>query len=183
MRARLSALLACGMLAAHGMLAACAPRPMDGAYRDTGQPLSVTTRSDASRLAGDWVLRRATPDAAGLTQVSYLPGPAEAFALTRRVCDDDTGRCELRRSTRAATPLGMNRWRLAGESAPQEIWVVWVDEGYRTAAIGTPDGSFGWILDRAATGGEDRITAARDILEFNGYSAGALRARGTGGDT
>ena len=177
MRARLSALLA------FGVLAGCAAPSVDGPYRDTGQPLSVTTRSDPSRLAGDWVLRRATPDAAGLIQVSYLPGRAEAFALTRRVCDDDTGRCELRRSTRAATPLGMNRWRLAGEGVPQEIWVVWVDEGYRTAAIGTPDGSFGWILDRAATGGEDRITAAGEILEFNGYSAGALRARGRGGDT
>jgi apolipoprotein D and lipocalin family protein len=177
MRARLFALLACGMLAG------CAAPPTGGPYRDTGQPLSVTTRSDASRLAGDWVLRRATPDAAGLTQVSYLPGPAQAFALTRRVCEDDTARCELRRSIRAATPLGMNRWRLAGDGAPREIWVVWVDEGYRTAAIGTPDGSFGWILDRAATGGEDRITAAREILEFNGYSTGALQARGTGGDT
>lgn len=177
MRARLFALLA------FGVLAGCAAPSVDGPYRDTGQPLSVTTRSDPSRLAGDWVLRRATPDAAGLTQVSYLPGRAEAFALTRRVCEDDTGRCELRRSTRAATPLGMNRWRLAGEGAPQEIWVVWVDEGYRTAAVGTPDGSFGWILDRAATGGEDRITAAQEILEFNGYITGALQARGTGGDT
>ncbi|SHL32159.1 apolipoprotein D and lipocalin family protein [Roseovarius litoreus] len=180
MRAFLSAMLACVMLTA------CAQPPGNGVYRDTGQPLSVTTRSDASRLAGDWVVRSATPDEAGLTHVTYLgrtgADRGEAFALTRRVCDENA-RCELRRSTRAAMPLGMNRWRLAGDETPREIWVVWVDEGYRTAAIGTPDGSFGWILDRAATGGADRITAAREILEFNGYSAGALRARGTGGDT
>jgi len=176
MRGGLSAMLACLTLTA------CAAPPTGGAYRDTGQPLSVTTRSDASRLAGDWVVRSSTPNEAGLIGVSYLTGTGEAFALTRRVCDD-TARCELRRTTRAAMPLGMNRWRLAGDQTPQEIWVVWVDEGYRTAAIGTPDGSYGWILDRAASGGGDRITAARDILEFNGYTTGALRARGTGGDT
>lgn len=175
MRAALPAMLVCLMLTA------CAAPSTGPAYRDTGQPLSVTTRSDASRLAGDWVVRRSTPNEAGLIGVTYLTG-TEAFALTRRVCDD-TGQCDLRRTTRAATPLGMNRWRLAGDSAPREIWVVWVDEGYRTAAIGTPDGSFGWILDRAARGGSDRITAAREILEFNGYTTGALQVRGTGGET
>ena len=61
--------------------------------------------------------------------------------------------------------------------------MVWVDEGYRTAAIGTPDGSFGWVLDRAASGGGDRITAAREILEFNGYDEGALRMRPEGDNT
>ncbi|MCZ0812488.1 MAG: lipocalin family protein [Pseudomonadota bacterium] len=166
-------------------LAACASAPTGPGYRDTGQPLSVTTRSDHARLSGDWVLRATTPptpEMAGLIAVGYNPGETDRFTFTRRVCDAD-GACETRRVTRTATVLGPNRWRLSGPSGALELWVVWVDEGYRTAAIGTPDGSFGWVLDRAPSGGADRITAAREILEFNGYAERALGPRQEGDDT
>ena len=163
-------------------LAACATVPSGTAYRDTGQPLSVTTRNDTSRLAGNWIVRAATPDDAGPIAVAFRNGDgADSFAITRRVCAANT--CEARRTTYTAPRLGPNRWRLAAPDAPTEIWVVWVDEGYRTAAFGTPDGSFGWILDRAATGGTDRLRAAREILEFNGYRPGAIAMRHTGDDT
>jgi apolipoprotein D and lipocalin family protein len=65
------------------------------------------------------------------------------------------------------------RWRASG-GAP-EIWLLWVDTGYRTAALGTPDGSFGMILDRSATGGTDRIAAARDIFDWFGYDLTKLQ--------
>ena len=57
---------------------------------------------------------------------------------------------------------------------PQTLVIMWVDEGFRTAAIGTPSGSFGWIIDRNRNGGEDRIKAAREVLEFNGYNMARL---------
>ncbi len=171
--------LAC--LAAALLLVGCAAAPTGPAYRDTGQPLSVTTRSDPARLAGDWELRAATSDDAP-TVLTYRPSPAgDSFALARRICADGT--CETRRATYDAHRLGPNRWRLAGPGAPPELWLVWVDEGYRTAAFGTPDGHFGWIVDRAATGGQDRIRAAREILEFNGYKPGALVMRRKGDTT
>lgn len=163
-------------LAALTLLTACATTPTPS-YRNTDQPLSVTTRHDAARLAGEWRVRAATPDDTSLTAVTYRPGGQEAFALTRRICNE-SGACEPRRSTYPAKPLGPNRWALrAADGAEWQIWVVWVDADYRTAAIGTPDGRFGWVLDRAATGGEDRITAAREILDFNGYQTGALIPR------
>ncbi|OZA12383.1 MAG: hypothetical protein B7Y02_07410 [Rhodobacterales bacterium 17-64-5] len=49
-----------------------------------------------------------------------------------------------------------------------------MDEGYRTLAIGTPDGSFGFVLDRGPAAA-DRMTAARQIFDFNGYDVSALR--------
>ncbi|MCP5036327.1 MAG: hypothetical protein GY945_01870 [Rhodobacteraceae bacterium] len=55
-----------------------------------------------------------------------------------------------------------------------EYWVLWVDEDYRTAAIGTPSGTFGWIIDRERSGGEDRIVAAREVLEWLGYDMNRL---------
>lgn len=58
-----------------------------------------------------------------------------------------------------------------------EYWVLWVDADYRTAAIGTPSGSFGWIIDRKRTGGADRLKAAADMLAFNGYATDRLQTR------
>jgi apolipoprotein D and lipocalin family protein len=52
---------------------------------------------------------------------------------------------------------------------------MWMDADNRTAAIGTPGGSFGWIMDRKATGGDDRIQAAREIMEWQGYDMSLTR--------
>lgn len=52
-------------------------------------------------------------------------------------------------------------------------WVLWVDSGYRTLALGTPDGRFGFVLDRGRIG-PDRLTAAAEIFDFNGYSKARL---------
>ena len=145
-------------------------------YRDTGQPLSVTTRHDTARLAGDWVVRAATPNEATLVKVTYDPNVKHAFALTRRSCAPSSG-CTTGQSLHNTTELGPNRWQIQTGQGPRQVWVIWVDEGYRTAAIGAPDGQYAWILDRNATGGRDRITAARTILEFNGYDTSALIPR------
>lgn len=49
-----------------------------------------------------------------------------------------------------------------------------VDHGYRTLAIGTPSGRFGFVLDRGPIPA-DRLDAAREIFDFNGYATAALR--------
>ncbi|MFZ1481687.1 MAG: lipocalin, partial [Paracoccaceae bacterium] len=53
-------------------------------------------------------------------------------------------------------------------------WVIWVDSGYRTLAIATPDGSFGFVLDRGRIGA-DRLAAAAEVFDFNGYVRGRLQ--------
>ena len=50
-----------------------------------------------------------------------------------------------------------------------EYWVLWVDESYRTAVIGTPNGRAAWILNRDPAIPADRLAAAREMLDFNGY--------------
>ena len=60
--------------------------------------------------------------------------------------------------------------RLLTDSAKDpELWVIWMDEAVRTAVIATADGRAAFILDRKPEGGADRIEAAREILDFNGY--------------
>ena len=58
---------------------------------------------------------------------------------------------------------------------PQTLVIMWVDEGFRTAAIGTRDGTFGAILDRYPRGSADRFNAAIQILKFNGWDVSQLK--------
>ncbi|NJM84319.1 MAG: lipocalin family protein, partial [Tabrizicola sp.] len=62
------------------------------------------------------------------------------------------------------TPTGPGRITVSG----QEWWILWVDSGYRTLAVGSPDGSFGFVLDRGVVA-QDRLIAARELFDFNGY--------------
>lgn len=71
----------------------------------------------------------------------------------------------------ALSLTGPGRMSVSGSAAP--LWVLWVDEGYRTVVIGTPDRSFAYILNRGGDIAPDRLRAAREILEWNGYDIGA----------
>lgn len=143
-------------------LAACAPSTTDG-FRDRTAPIAATTRFEPEQLAGDWWVRAEfTEDQRVARQVSYQLDGAAAFAIGPK--DGPLVRHDL---TEGA------RWQ-ASKTQP-EVWLLWVDTGYRTAAIGTPDGSFGMILDRAPSGGADRIAAAREILEWFGYDMTKLQ--------
>ena len=168
-------------LAVATLISACTlPEAPGRGYRNTQVPLTYTSRSDANRLADDWYLRAHYPSDEDLRRVSYLRARdgQEAFKLVSRRCGEN-GDCKDMATLWRATPLGPNRWRLTDPQGgkDRDLWVIWVDEGYRTAAIGAPDGGYGWVLDRAATGGTDRITAAREILDFNGYDIGAMILR------
>jgi len=65
-----------------------------------------------------------------------------------------------------------------GALAGQVLWVLWMDADGRTAAIGQPGGRLGWIMDRAARGGADRIAAAREIMGWQGYDLGLMKETG-----
>jgi len=75
-----------------------------------------------------------------------------------------------------ATVSGPGRFTVnSGAHKGREHWVMWVDQTYRTAVIGTPDGSFGMILNRDSNIPADRMKAAREILDWNGYDLSQLR--------
>jgi len=61
-----------------------------------------------------------------------------------------------------------------GLEVPADLWVFWSDVDRRTLVLGDPQGRFVVILDRSETGGADRITAARRILQGYGYDLDRL---------
>ena len=82
----------------------------------------------------------------------------------------------LATAAKPGTATGPGRLTPAKAASPlnREWWVLWADVDLRTLVIGTPDGSFGFILNRGGPLPPDRLTAARDILDWNGYDVARL---------
>ena len=150
-------------------LAACAAAPQGPAgFRDAGAPIWSAAAFQPAQVAGTW---RQVADfgASGSCKdgaVEITP-VAEGLQLRGSLCL--AGKPQ---TVSGVAPLvGPGRLRVGGE----DWWVIWVDVGYRTLAIGTPSGRFGMILDRGAIPG-DRLDSAREIFDFNGYRTEALTA-------
>lgn len=128
-------------------------------------------------LAGTWrqVATFADGRGAGCAPgfVTFTPSGG-ALMAEGRLCLN--GRQAAFRGPMAVT--GPGRLRPAGQvQAPlgQEWWLLWIDVDVRTVAVGTPSGDFGFILNRDARLPADRATAAREILDWNGYDTSRLR--------
>lgn len=151
------------------LLAACAAKPAAApGFRAAGAPIWSAAAFQPAQVAGKWrqvadFRTDGTCDAGG---VEIVPDGA-GLRLSGVLCL--AGKAEKVSGT--APLVGPGRLRVKGE----DWWVIWVDVGYRTMAIGTPSGRFGIILDRGAIPG-DRLNAAREIFDFNGYQTGALVA-------
>ncbi|PLS22260.1 hypothetical protein [Neptunicoccus cionae] len=164
---RVRQLALCGALL--GVLASCdrGTAPEGGAIRDDRVMMSATSRYDAGRFAGDWVTRA---DFGGDWRISGF-----SFDAGRWV---EVGAIDSSRRAARVTPDQPAVFTLAYgglNGAERQMVVLWVDEGFRTAALSTRDGSAAFIVDRKATGGADRIAAAVSALEHNGFDVARLR--------
>lgn len=169
--------LAVGMLA----LGACtsAPQPLVTkvpGYRDQSAVIGVTSRFDARKFEGVWYVREGFDPALGRMAFRLITTPqGQVMRLGAFVCDP-AGVCGDFSEDLPVTQLGNGRFRVKmPDGRPREFWVLWVDEGFRTAVLGNKQGDFGWIVDRSTKGGADRIKAGREILDFNGYDLRHLK--------
>lgn len=154
------------------VVAGCAaPAPTEvTTYRKMAAPIWSNAQLDAGRMVGSWRQTAAFgPQAGGCgAGTAEIGGAAGRLTL-------DASLCLGGRQMRLAGPLtaaGPGRF-IAGD---QEWWVIWVDTDFRTLAIGTPNGAFGFILNRGGALPPDRLRAAREIFDFNGYDVARLRA-------
>lgn len=155
-------------------LAACAAGPGPDAgrgFRDPAVPIFSTAAFDPARLPGTWVQAAVflPPGGACRAGVARI---APGGAATLRLC---LGGREVTAAGQLV-PVGPGRLVLrgAGGALAQVWWIVWVDADYRTLAIGTPSGDWGFILNRGGQLPEDRFNAAAAIFDFNGYDTARL---------
>ena len=146
------------------LLAALAACGAEG-YRDTGAPISSAALFDPARFAGTWyeVARYPEPDGCSAT-ATFAPLADGRLAVT----DGCT------RGVAEVVGPGRLSVRLDGAAEATPVWVLWVDEGYRTAVLGDPSGRAGRILNRDPQIPADRLAAAREVLDFNGYDLAQL---------
>jgi len=135
--------------------------------RRAGTMISSAVLFDPSRFAGTWyVAASGVPGCAGAGQQWVWDGQG-GFALSGIDCGGGakphylTGRAQLSGPGGRLTPdEGFGR-------AP--VWVLWVDQDYRMAVLGTPGGQFGMVLSRELPPRGDLMRAAQEVLDFNGY--------------
>lgn len=153
------------------ILASCAPLAV---YRDTAAPISSKAVFDPTQYVGLWyeVARFPVPFEDGCAGVTAEYGLRDDGLLSvRNICRNADG-TERSRMNGSAEIVGPGRLKVRFDNIPfvaADYWVLWTDDGYRTAVVGAPDGKSGWILNRDPEIPADRLNAARDILEFNGY--------------
>lgn len=152
-------------------LAACAPKApqTSGQFRTVGAPIWSNAQFDTARLVGDW-----------RQSASFVAGPSACSAGAVQIRGDGAARgvtgqlCLSGQTLRLNGPLratGPGRFQIGD----QTWWVIWVDTDYRTLAIATPSGEFGFILNRGGALPPDRLRAAGEIFDFNGYDTRFLQ--------
>ena len=157
------------------LLTACAaPGPTKvSTYRKMAAPIWSNAQFDVARLPGTWGQAAGFAAAPGgcAPGGAVIGGAPGALRLDATLCLGGV-------PTRLTGPMqiiGPGRFAVAG----QEWWVIWVDTDYRTLAIGTPTGRFGFILNRGGALPADRLRAAREIFDFNGYDVARLQSYGS----
>ncbi len=163
-------LIRAALLTAPLVLAAClGGGGKSGHFRAEATPIWSAAAFDAAAIAGEWQqVAGFAPQTGGCNGGALQFAPdAGGFAVTGSLCLNG----KATRIYARAAPNGPGRLAVSGQ---EDWWVLWVDSGYRTLAIGTPSGGFGFVLDRGVLP-PDRLTAAREVFDFNGYSTGSLR--------
>ena len=151
-------------------LAACGT-----SYRDREVAMTSIASFDAEKYAGLWYEIARFPvsfqEGCVNTQAEYKVR-GDALAV-RNACFRDGGLSVIEGRASVVGP-GRLKVQLGGMPFAADYWVLWVDEDYETAVVGVPSGRAGWILNRTPKISEDRLIAARAVLEFNGYDLQAL---------
>lgn len=149
-------------------LAGCMP-DKPAPLRDPKALISSAALFDPARFAGDWqVVQSGMPGCAG--RQSWQWDGKGAYAVTGPDCAESGAATDER--VTLTGPGGRLSARKAFDAEP--IWVLWVDHDYRIAALGTPSGRWGMIVSRQRPPRPDLLTAAREVMDFNGYDLAKL---------
>jgi apolipoprotein D and lipocalin family protein len=148
-------------------------------YRDQSVIIASKAIFDPVRYGGKWyqIARFPVPSEVGCAgATAEFAARDDGVLAVRNTCRNPDGSLQSQ-TDGTAELVGPGRLKLQLGPVPYvaaDYWVLWVDEGYRTAVVGTPNGRAGWILNRDPRIPADRLQAAREILDFNGYDVSRL---------
>ena len=153
-----------------GGLVACAPvptvppAPSDITFRNPSANIGATARFDPMRFAGDWhVVARfvETGESAAhdVIAVTYHQGKDRIVVVASEV----------------AQTYAYDGTAVLRPKQGEPLIIMWVDESFRTAVLGTTSGQDGYILDRKPNPRKDRLKAATEILKFYGWDTRRLK--------
>jgi apolipoprotein D and lipocalin family protein len=126
--------------------------------------MGASTRFTASEFAGDWqVHSRFGSGTGGVFRVSQGEGPTEL-----RITSDGSA------AISGVYSVGIPGELISVTEGREALIVMWVDEDFETAAIGTASGSYGALIDRDGVVPPDRAQAARQVLTFYGWDVTRL---------
>lgn len=156
-----------GRLALLLLLAGCGARelPQQAVFRNTATPIYSNAVFDARQLSGDW--RQVGNFGAGCRAGGVR---FESGMLTGRLCLNG------QEQSLSGPFIVSGPGRIMPPGGGEEWWILWIDVGERSMAIGTPSGSFGFMLDREGAIPPDRLAAAREIFDWNGYDVSRLQS-------
>ena len=163
------------------VLSACAAFP---SFRNSDVEITSIATFDPVRYAGTWheIARFPTPFQSGCTETRAVYDVVDRDTLSvQNICRRNGSLTDISGTAKVDGP-GRLKVRLKGVPFAADYWVLWVDEGYRTAVVGVPSGRAGWILNRDPVIPDDRLRAALSVLEFNGYDTSRLIMAAPEGD-
>ncbi|MEY8800358.1 lipocalin family protein [Leisingera sp. XS_AS12] len=154
-------------------------------YRDTDVPMAVETGLDLSRYLGKWYEIARFPNdfekgCEGVTaEYSALPEGRIKVVNTCRKGAPDGPAESAEGKARVVAPgiLEVNfvPWLSFLPFTWGDYWVLDVDDDYRVAVVGTPNGKQGWILARSPEISAEQLSEAKSVLRGNGYDIRALK--------
>lgn len=153
-----------------GGLVACATVPTDPpatsdiTFRNPSANIGATTRFDPVRFAGDWhvvarFVETGETAAHDVIAVTYQRGKDRIVIV----------------ASEGAQTYAYDGTAVLRPKQGEPLIAMWVDEGFRTAVLGTPSGRVGYILDRKPNPRKGRLKAATEILKFYGWDTGRLK--------
>lgn len=140
--------------------AACAPvRPnvVDVSLRDRAVPIGAISRFEAMKFDGAWNVHSTAGGIWDLRDFAVAGGSA--------LWSEGQGARTAQVQQRATGILRLTY----GGGVTRDLWVVWIDPDHNTVALGDPDGQFGHVATRVGKTRADQVTAALQVLAFNGY--------------
>lgn len=150
------------------------------AYRDTSVPLVAQADFNAEDYLGLWYEVARFPvffqDGCTATTAAYGPIDTDTVSVLN-TCRKGTPDGPIDQIAGKADIVGPGQLEVSFDNVPfarGEYTVLWVDEAYQTAVVGTTSGKAGWILARTPEISADRRQKAEAVMKANGYDPALL---------